>query len=222
MMVAMDEAIGQVLDKLKDAGLEDDTLVFFFSDNGGPVMQGTTVNASVNKPLRGSKRTTLEGGIHVPFVVRWPGKLPAGTVYEQPVIQLDVLPTALAAAGVELDSTSKLDGVNLLPYLAGDTKSPPHETLYWRFGEQMAIRQGDWKLVRYDAAADGHAGKPAVGPNLYNLKDDIGEANDLAAKMPDKARELEKVYGTWAAQLVEPQWGNRRGPGGARRQRAEE
>ncbi len=100
MLTAMDEGVGKVLDTLKAAHLEESTLIFFFSDNGGPTMLGTTINASRNDPLRGSKRTTLEGGIHVPFVVQWKGKLAPGTVYDQPVIQLDVLPTALAAAGV--------------------------------------------------------------------------------------------------------------------------
>src|SRR6185503_21239895 len=96
-----DDAIGRVLATLRSNGLEENTLIFFFSDNGGPTMKGTTINGSVNAPLRGSKRTTLEGGIRVPFVVSWKGKLPAGKVYDQPVIQLDILPTALAAAGVE-------------------------------------------------------------------------------------------------------------------------
>src|SRR5437879_11529127 len=107
----MDEAMGKVLDKLRDAGLEDDTLIFFISDNGGPTMPGTTINASRNTPLRGSKRTTLEGGIRVPFIVSWPGHLrPA--VYSLPVIQLDLTATALAAAGVQPSPDWKLEGVN--------------------------------------------------------------------------------------------------------------
>ena len=104
MMSAMDDAIGAVLGKLREAQLEDNTIVFFISDNGGPTMPGTSGNASINKPLRGSKRTTLEGGIRVPYFVKWPGKLPAGKVYDQPVIQIDILPTALAAAQVEIPS----------------------------------------------------------------------------------------------------------------------
>ena len=140
MTLAMEEAVGRVLDKLRTEKLEENTLVFFFSDNGGPTMLGTTINGSRNTPLRGSKRTTLEGGIHVPFVVAWPGTLPAGKTYEAPVIQLDILPTALAAAGVTLKPEWKLDGVDLLPYLSGKKKDNPHDTLYWRFGQQMAIR----------------------------------------------------------------------------------
>src|SRR5579875_2853168 len=154
MLTAMDESVGKVLDALRSAGLEEDTLIFFLSDNGGPTMLGTTINASRNDPFRGSKRTTLEGGIHVPFVVQWKGKLSAGRVYDRPVIQLDILPTALAAAGVAAAPDWRLDGVNLLPHLAGEASAPPHDNLYWRMGEQTAIRRGDWKLVRYDEAAD--------------------------------------------------------------------
>jgi len=207
MTLAMDEAVGQVLDKLRAEKLEEDTLLFFFSDNGGPTMPGTTINGSRNTPLRGSKRTTLEGGIRVPFVVSWKGKLPAGKVYEQPIIQLDLLPTALAAAGVEAKAEWKLDGVNLLPYLEGKNSSTPHDTLYWRFGEQMAIRQGDWKLVRYDPVADGQAKGKATPLKLYNLSKDIGEADDLAATQPDKLKELETVWQKWNAQLARPLWG---------------
>jgi arylsulfatase A-like enzyme len=183
-------------------------------------MPTTTMNGSSNEPLRGSKRTTLEGGIRVPLVVRWPGKLPANVSYEQPVIQLDVLPTALAAAGVEAQPAWKLDGVDLVPYLSGENKSPPHETLYWRFGQQMAIRQGMWKLVRYDATADG-AGRSIAGPKLYNLFDDIGETNDLADRMPEKVKELESTWGEWASELAKPLWGDGR-VAGARRQRQQQ
>jgi arylsulfatase A-like enzyme len=213
MLSAMDEAVGRVLDKLRAEGLDEDTLVIFFSDNGGPTMVGTTINASRNDPLRGSKRTTLEGGIRVPFAWRWTGKLPAGTVYDPPIIQLDILPTALAAAGVEAETVWRLDGVNLLPYLTGRETRPPHETLYWRMGAQMAIRRGDWKLVSYDPAADGGAGASRKGGGgatprkLYNLARDIGEADDLSAQQPEKVRELEAAWRAWDAQLAKPLWG---------------
>jgi arylsulfatase A-like enzyme len=206
MLLALDEAVGRVLDKLRAAGLEEDTLVFFFSDNGGPTMPGTTINGSRNTPLRGSKRTTLEGGIRVPFVVRWKGRVPAGKTYDWPIIQLDVLPTALAAAGVEAKAEWRLDGVNLLPHLEGQNAAAPHEALYWRFGEQMALRQGDWKLVRYDPVVDGGHGQ-ATPLRLYDLARDVGEANDLAAKQPEKVKELEAVWQKWNAQQARPLWG---------------
>ena len=208
MTVAMDEAVGRVLDEIRSAGLEDSTLIFFLSDNGGPTMRGTTINGSSNAPLRGSKRTTLEGGVRVPFVVSWKGKLPAGKTYDQPIIQLDILPTALAAAGVDIQSEWKLDGVNLLPYLTGKNDTQPHETLNWRFGAQMALRKGNWKLVRYDLAADDMPGSSATTPaKLYNLADDVGEEHDLASAQPHRVKELTAIWDAWNTQLAQPLWG---------------
>jgi arylsulfatase A-like enzyme len=192
MTAAMDDAVGRVTTKLREAGLEQNTLVFYVADNGGP-----PVNASNNHPLRGYKAQTLEGGIHVPFFVRWPAKLPAGKTYAQPVIQLDISATALAAAGVEVTAADKLDGVNLLPHLTGQKAEPPHKALYWRFGPQMAIRSGDWKLVR-------HIGSEAK--ELYNLADDIGEKTNLAQSQPDRLKELQTAWDAWNAQLIEPLW----------------
>src|SRR5262249_58579461 len=116
---------------------EENTLIFFLSDNGGP-MTKMGPNGSNNRPLKGQKGDTWEGGIRVPFFVQWKGHLPAGKVYDQPVIQLDVLPTVVAAASGEVSPDWKLDGVNLLPFLKGETQAQarPHETLYWRFGTE--------------------------------------------------------------------------------------
>jgi arylsulfatase A-like enzyme len=213
MMFAMDEAIGRVRKKLADAGLEKSTLVAFISDNGGPTMPGVTVNGSRNEPLRGSKRTTLEGGIRVPFLVAWPGRVKRG-VYEKPVIQLDLNATALAAAGVEVKPEWKLDGVNLLPFLSGEKPAAPHDALYWRFGEQMAIRAGDYKLVRYDSNADtltGARNQPVTAAKLYNLATDIGETKDLAAGQSDKLKELQAKWDAWNATLAAPLWGGKTG-----------
>lgn len=209
MMLALDENVGLVRKKLADAGLEKDTLIIFISDNGGPVMPGTTTNGSRNAPLRGSKRTTLEGGIRVPFIVSWPGHIKPG-VYEAPAIQIDLNATALAAAGVAVQPEWKLDGVNLLPHFSGEKSAPPHEALYWRFGRQMAIRVGDYKLVRYDSNVEtrtGASGLPVTAAKLYNLTRDIGEANDLASAMPEKALELQAKWDAWDATLAKPLWG---------------
>ena len=203
MLSAMDDGVGRVMEKLRSAGLEEKTLVFFFSDNGGPTMQGTSINGSRNDPLRGSKRTTLEGGLRVPFVVSWKGRLPAGKVYEQPVAQIDVAPTALAAAGVELKA--EIEGVDLLPFLTGRSQGNPHEALYWRFGEMMAVRQGDWKLVKYDAT-------PA---KLYNLAKDIGESTDLSSSEGERAKAMQASWEKWNTRNVAPLWGGQRA--GARR-----
>lgn len=208
MMLAMDEAIGQVMAKLEATGQKNDTLVFFISDNGGPTMKGTTMNGSSNAPFRGSKRTTLEGGVHVPFIVSWPGQVKPA-VNTSPVIQLDLHATALAAAAVPAKPEWKLDGVDLLPYLNGAKAGAPHDALYWRFGQQMAVRAGDWKLVRYDANADTQTGKaqPATTFKLYNLASDQHEDNDLSDKMPDKVAELKNLWTDWDRDNVKPLWG---------------
>ncbi len=224
MMLAMDEAVGRVRRTLGEASLERDTLVAFLSDNGGPTMRGTTINGSRNDPLRGSKRTTLEGGIRVPFVVSWPGQLKPG-VYEQPVIQLDLAATALAAAGVAVQPEWKLDGIDLLPFLSGARPGPPHAALFWRMGDQMAVRAGGFKLVRYDRNADRPAGgrrQAVTSARLYQLDGDIGEATDLAAARPDKVRELQSLWDAWNESNVAPAWGGgpaARGAASPRRRR---
>lgn len=208
MLSAMDDGIGRTLAALRAANLEENTLIFFFSDNGGPTIVGG-INGSNNAPLRGSKRQTWEGGIRVPFIISWKGHLNGGRTDSRPIIQLDVLPTALAAAGIPLDSDRKLDGVNLLPFLTGKTSGRPHETLYWRLGGMMAIRKSDWKLVKM--SDEGFLEDPAVlshlsGTELYNLKDDIGEKQNLAAAHPDKVKELVADWQRWNKELSKPQW----------------
>lgn len=189
MMYGMDQAVGKILDKIRDMGDENNTLIFFFSDNGGPTRSTT----SSNGPLRGFKMTTWEGGTRVPFSVQWKGKLPAGKTYDHPVVQLDILPTALAAAGVDVKPEWKLDGVNLLPYLTGEKTEQPHKTLYWRYGDQWAVRHGDWKLVA------GNGGDLTNG-ELYNLAEDVGESKNRAADMPDKVKELKSLWDKWNAE----------------------
>lgn len=214
MLSAMDDGIGRVIAALRSQGLEERTLVVFFNDNGGPTMQGTTINGATNTPLRGSKRQTLEGGIRVPFAFSWKGTIPAGRVDRRPIIQLDVLPTALAAAGVAVQPAWKLDGVNLLPFLTGKAEGRPHDVLYWRLGNHMAIRSGDWKLVRtsegplltgtFDSLAS------LADAELYNLAADIGEKKNLAASEPARVRELAEKWLRWNKELAAPLWG----PGG--------
>jgi arylsulfatase A-like enzyme len=213
MLSAMDDAVGRVMAALRASKLEENTLIFFFSDNGGPTMPTTTINGSINRPLRGSKRQTYEGGIRVPFVIQWKGRLPAGKTYEHPVIQLDVAPTALAAAGITAQPSVKLDGVNLLPYLIGKRKGAPHDMLYWRMGNMMAIRRGAWKLVKTregrldtNIAALSDLSEAA----LYNLAEDIGEQHDLSAKYPAKVKELSESWQKWNQRLAPPLWGMRK------------
>lgn len=209
MMLAMDEAVGKVREKLTETGQDKNTIVFFISDNGGPTMPGVTVNGSDNAPFRGSKRTTLEGGIRVPFLIAWPGKLKPA-INEHLVVQLDIHATALAAAGVNSMPEWKLDGVNLLPYVNEENKGAPHDALFWRFGDQMAIRKGNWKLVRYDRNADTLTGKTGQGVTnykLFNLDSDVHEDMDLAAIEPAKVKELQEIWANWNLSNVAPIWG---------------
>jgi arylsulfatase A-like enzyme len=192
MMSAMDDAVGRVLAKIRELDQEESTLVVFLSDNGGPTQQTT----SRNDPLRGFKSTTWEGGVRVPFCLQWKGKLPAGTTYDHPVIQLDILPTCLAAAGADPDPAGGLDGVNLLPYLTGQRKDVPHQTLYWRFGNQWAVRHDHWKLV----VANGSGPEP----ELYDLAKDVSESQNLAAAQPDRVRELQTLWNKWNAEQAPP------------------
>ena len=209
MVSAMDDAIGRTLTTLRDQKLEEKTLVIFLNDNGGPTMPTTTVNGSSNAPLRGSKRQTWEGGIRVAFAMSWKGHLDAGRVDHRPIIQLDVLPTVLAAAGVATNG-SELDGVNLLPYLTGTAKGAPHDALYWRLGGMMAIRRGDWKLVKTRDGplvdVDPSALRDLSEAGLYNLAEDIGETRNRAAERPDKVKELADLWQQWNGQLAKPLW----------------
>ena len=188
MLASMDDAIGRVMGKIRALGQEENTLVFFISDNGGP----TASTTSGNGPLRGFKMTTFEGGPRVPFIAQWKGKIPAGKTYDLPVLNLDVLPTAIIAAGGKTDPSWQLDGVDLMPYLTGKQTSRPHQTLFWRYGPQWAIRHGDLKLV----VSKGGSGQP----ELYDLATDIGESKDLASAQPAKVKELQSLWDKWSAE----------------------
>jgi len=193
MTAAMDDAVGSVLGKLRELKLEEETLIIFLSDNGGPTPQTT----SSNLPLRGYKGQMWEGGIRVPFLIQWKGHLPAGRLYDNPVSALDIHATALAAVGQPIKAEWGLDGVNLLPYLKGDDKQKPHEALFWRMGKRQAVRAGDWKLV---------VERPEPEPALFSLAEDMGEQNDLAGRHPDTVEELLGLYRDWEEHMVPPRW----------------
>ncbi len=193
MVSAVDDGVGRVLATLKQLNLDTNTLVFFLSDNGGPEQ----ANASNNGVLRGGKSDAWEGGIRVPFAVQWPGRLPKGTVYDQPVLSLDIFATIAALAGATTDPARPLDGVNLMPYLTGTDMGTPHEAVYLRKFDQgaFAVRSGQFKLVvpSRDAPAQ-----------LFDLDADISEARNLAAANPEKLKQLEKLRADWNSQLIEP------------------
>lgn len=206
MLAAMDDAVGNVMAKVRELDAEEDTLVLFYSDNGGIPPK----NASLNGPLRGMKGTMFEGGVRVPFLAQWKGRIPAGLVYENPVMGFDCHATALAAAGLPLDNgeAPALDGVDLLPFLTGEKDGRPHEALFWRAGNQHAARVGDYKIVTQLGA----------GTMLFDLEKDIAEANDLAATQPEKLVELRKSFRAWSNSMMEQQWirqdGSNAEPGG--------
>ncbi|NBQ59036.1 MAG: sulfatase [Opitutaceae bacterium] len=200
MVATVDEAVGRMLAALDASGQRERTLIFFISDNGGP-MTKRNANASVNSPLRGQKGDVFEGGIRVPFLISWPARIPAGRTYSQPIIALDILPTALAAAGTTRDSKfAALDGVDLLPFLTGKTNAAPHARLYWRMdgGEAFAVREGNWKWLRTYQNA----------PQLYDLFTDLGETRDVASSHPEIAARLATAAMDWNRGLIAPAFGN--------------
>ena len=193
MLAHLDESVGAVLAQLHSNGLEENTLVVFLSDNGGPTRELT----SGNGPLRGEKGTLFEGGIRVPFVARWPRALPAGKVVDTPVISLDLAATVLTAAGSG-SPTAELDGTDLVALVKAPSSAP--RTLFWRMGQRAAMREGNWKIVR-----DG--GPRQAGPwRLFNLAADVAEANDLAEKDPAHLATLVKRWEEWNSQQQAPRW----------------
>ena len=195
MLSSLDDNVGRVLGQLDKSQVAQNTLVFFISDNGGP----TKANASINAPLNGVKATVWEGGIRVPYVVRWPGQIPAGKTYDQPVISLDIFPTIAVATGAAIPTDRQIDGVNLLPYLKGSVTTPPHEALYWRFGDQTAIRSGQYKYLTLRTGEQ----------HLFDLSKDIGEQHDLLKEQPELATRLKSEFAAWNGQLATPLWDQR-------------
>ncbi len=191
LVAEADESIGDVVAKLRELKLEENTLIFLISDNGGAYQ-----NAEMGG-LRGHKWFCWEGGIRVSWLAAWKGRIPGGRVSHEPVIQLDVLPTALAAAGAETKPEWQIDGANLLPLLEGKTDKLAPRALYFRFGVQYAVREGDWKIVK--ASKD-------MTPMLVNLASDPGEQTDLTAQQPEKAKALQTLFDQWNATMKPPRW----------------
>jgi arylsulfatase A-like enzyme len=198
MTAEADEAIGTVMSKLRALGLEENTLIFCLSDNGGASAHSEQLG------VRGHKWLVWEGGIRVSWIAQWKGQFPGGRVLAEPVISLDILPTILAAAGAETPPEVPLDGVNLLPLLKGETERVEREALYWRFGIQYAVRQGDWKLVK--------AGQN-LPPMLCNLTKDPAETTDLSSQEPDKTKALQALWDRWNATMQPPRFQDNRWKG---------
>ena len=192
MLINMDRGIGRIIQKLRDSGLEDNTIIIFISDNGGPTRELT----SSNLPLRGEKGNLYEGGIRIPFMIQWKGHIPSGKIYENPVISLDILPTVAVAAGAEFPQD--IDGVNLLPYIKGEKTGQPHQSLYWRQNGLTAFREGNWKI--FSNKFNGQ--QPEW--ELYNLSEDLGEKNNLIKKNPNKFNELFPKWKELNGNMMEP------------------
>ena len=202
-IVALDEAIGRILDKLKQTGLDKNTILFLFADNGAH-----PENRSENLPLRDYKWTVYEGGIRVPFLAAYPGVFPAGMTFAQPVSSLDIFPTVTALAGVP--PPAGLDGVNLTPFLKGEKTTAPHDALYFKLSGKGAVRQNEWKLV-----IEPH------GTHLFDLVKDKEEKNDLASAQPERVKDLTAKWQAWNAQLPAEEKGAKK-RSGAKNSSAEE
>lgn len=207
-LACLDDHVAKVLGALDQLGVADNTLVVFISDNGASVNSGGS-----SAPLRGSKFTTFEGGIRIPLIIKWPGKVKPGQVINDPAISLDLLPTAVQAAGDVIKPEESIDGLSLLPriedsqdeYLSG-------RTLYWKFLKQWAVRRDDWKLVVATQPRGKHGdaswllkGPVSDQPQLFNLKDDPSEQKDLSKDHPEIVKELHDSYQTWESHHGE--WG---------------
>jgi arylsulfatase A-like enzyme len=180
----MDNAIGNILQVIKDAGKEDNTLVIFLSDNGGG-------GGSSNYPLSGGKSNFFEGGIRVPCIIKWPEKIPENRVINNFLSSLEIFPTILSVAGIDKPDDLILDGFNMMPVLTGEDKNLERQEMYWEAREKTAARIGNWKLVdNIDAKG------------FYDLSKDISEENDLTDVLPDEFAKMSKKFTLWKTEMA--------------------
>ena len=197
LIVSLDDNIGKILAQLKKEKLDNNTLVIFMNDNGGQTRTGGN-----NSPLSGKKGSLLEGGIRVPWAMRWHGNIKPGSMIHDPIISLDLIPTLIEVAGSESKPEWKLDGRSILARITGKVNSLPTRPLFWRqngtIGDR-SLREGNWKIH--------HQRSSGGPPKLYNLHDDIGEKNDLSTKHPDIFNAMMTKLNQWESELLEPLWG---------------
>jgi uncharacterized sulfatase len=194
MIQALDRSVGRIAEALKENDLEENTMVIFTSDNGGPGYIGIP---TINRPYRGWKLTMFEGGTHVPFFIKWPKQVTPGEKYAKPVSHMDIYATAAGIAGAALPSDRVMDGVNLLPYISGENHGDPHPHLFWRQGHYQAVLADGWKL------------QVALRPDkvwLFNLDEDPTEQVNLADERPDKVAALKTLLAAHNAEQAEPLW----------------
>lgn len=193
MIHALDDAVGSVHQRIVDLGLEENTIIYFLSDNGG----ASYTKATDNGPYKGGKLTMFEGGVNVPFFMKWKGKIPAGTTYAPPVSALDIFTTSAAAAGSLLPQDRTYDGLDLLPFLTGQQVQPQQRTFFWKADHIEAMRQGDWKFLR--STRDQWT-------DLYHIGTDRYEQHNLYSNEPHKLNELLRNYNEWKQQQPAPLW----------------
>ena len=197
MVSSLDDAVGELLAAVDRSGERDNTIIYFIADNGcAAYYEGMCAC----EPLRGGKLTHYEGGVRIPYLMRWPAKIKTPQIYRQVVSTMDIFPTVTAAAGGTLATDRAYDGVDLAPYLTGAKSGMPHEALMWRRSPLVSIRQGDWKMWKE------LNGKYTL---LFNLKDDLNETKNLAAANPAKVRELEDALTKWGKDMQDPRWPSR-------------
>jgi len=192
MVSAVDDGVGKILEKLEELGLSENTIICFLSDNGGP----EKVNGSNNGILRGGKGELFEGGIHVPFAIKWPKNIPAGTIYKEAVISLDIFSTIISQSNVTIKTKNTLDGVNLLPYINGEIKESPHDYLFWRKFDQDNY-----------SCRNNMGEKIIVNKNdqmLFNLSQDISETHNFIDNGTEIFNALFSIYKNWNSQMMDP------------------
>jgi arylsulfatase A-like enzyme len=194
MIEALDRSVGKIVKSLEDNGLTENTLIIFTSDNGGA---GYIELPDINKPYRGWKLTHFEGGMHVPFMAKWPSEISKGTRYDKPIHHTDIFHTIAAAVGAKVPDDRKLDGVDLMPFVKGVNKSVPHETLFWREGHHQTVLHEGWKLIK-----SGRINKRW----LFNLKEDPLEKINLVKENQSKVSELEVLLAKHNAEQAETLW----------------
>jgi arylsulfatase B len=194
MLANMDDSVGAILAQLRESGLEENTLVFFLSDNGGPTRELTSSNGM----LRGEKGTMYEGALRVPFMMQWKGTIPPDQVYNKPVSSFDIFATAATHAGAAVPK--KIEGVDLIPFLTGKDAGVPHRTLFWRQGGKTALRHDTWKLVRM--GKKNRSGEAEW--QLYDLSKDVSEETDLATAHPEILAEMCARWEKLNAEMHEP------------------
>jgi arylsulfatase A-like enzyme len=198
MVSAVDDGVGDIISKLKEKGIYDNTIIYFLSDNGGRLR-----GDSDNGELRGKKGNLFEGGIRVPFAMQWPKEINGGQIFDRPIISLDIFATLKELTSPEIDSKNELHGVNLIPFLKGENNNDPHEFLFWRNNfmqndpklriEGSAVRYGDFKFIK-NKETDA----------LYNLKKEISEQTNLKSEENNIYDSLNIKFKKWSKTLMDP------------------